>query len=493
VEPSPRYKLLAAQIATTIRAGALRGGHRLPSVRKLSHDRGISVTTAVAAYRELERTGIIEARSRSGYYVCRTRAEDALPRSPRRMARVPIARVQVSPGIAALMVSMQDSTVLPLGAATIDAALLPARALNHIMGALARESSAAGATYAPPPGVATLRQQLARRSLTWGTAIPAHGFVVTVGAMEALNLALRAVTRSGDIVALESPAYFGVLQVAEGLGLRVIEIPCASGEGIDVQRLTDAIRAQPIRACVVSPNFQNPTGSRMSNENKERLVRILARHDLPLIEDDLYGDLSFDGTRPSCAHAFDRHGRVLLCGSVSKTLAPGYRVGWLAAGRYQERVEQLKFSQTIANPTLPQMAVAEFLSSGRYDRHLRSLRATFAVQVQRMREAVTASFPEGTRISQPLGGFFLWIELPPALDAMALQQEALRARIAIAPGPLFSPTGRFGNFVRLSCGLPWSSRVAVGIERLGELVSAQLARRRARRPGRPLIKRRHGL
>jgi DNA-binding transcriptional MocR family regulator len=476
-----RYRTLATQIAATIRAGALRGGHRLPSVRHLSRERGISVTTTLAAYRELEASGLVEARARSGYFVCRNHAEAPVPRAPRLNPRAPVARLSVSPGIEALMVSMRDSTVLPLGAATIDAALLPARSLNRLMATLARESAAAGATYGPPQGVATLRQQLANRSLTWGTAIPADGFVVTVGAMEALNLALRAVTRPGDLIALESPTYFGVLQVAEGLGLRVIEIPCASGDGLDLDHLAQVLRAQPVRACVASPNFHNPTGSCMSNESKERLVRLLARHDLPLVEDDLYGDLAFDGTRPSCAQAFDRHGRVLLCGSVSKTLAPGYRVGWVAAGRYQARVEQLKFSHTIANATLPQMAVAEFLSTGRYDRHLRSLRATFAVQVQRMREAVTACFPEGTRISQPQGAFFLWIELPPALDTMALQQAALRARIAVAPGPLFSASGRFGNFLRLSCGLPWSARVSAGIARLGELIDAQLARARPRR------------
>ena len=436
------------------------------------------MATAVAAYLHLEGQGLIEARPRSGYFVRRELSAHS-PGGPSIRPPAGPSWVSVSPGIAALMAAMQDSTVLALGATVPAAELLPLRALNRTLATLARESAEAGAGYGPLAGVTTMRQQLARRSAAWGTNLTEDDFLITVGAMEALGLALRAVTGPGDVVAVESPTYFGLLQIIETLGLRAVEIPCAPERGLDVDRLARVLQRVPVRACVCSPNFHNPTGTRMPDSRKEQLVRLLARHDLPLIEDDIYGDLSFDGARPVPARAFDRAGRVLLCGSVSKTLAPGYRVGWISPGRYRARVEQLKFAQTVASPILPQMAVAEFLGSGRYDRHLRGLRARLAAQVRRASETAAFAFPAGTRFSRPEGGFFLWIELPAEVDSMRLQTEALRARIALAPGPIFSASKGLRNFVRLSCGLPWSRRFETALHTLGALAGRQV-RGRAR-------------
>jgi DNA-binding transcriptional MocR family regulator len=179
--------------------------------------------------------------------------------------------------------------------------------------------------------------------------------------------------------------------------------------------------------------------------------------------------------------AFDHDGRVLLCGSVSKTIAPGYRVGWVAPGRYGETIERLKFAQSLANPTLPQMAIAEFLASGGYDRHLRRLRALLAGQIERYRDAIAAAFPDGTRISAPRGGFVLWVEMPAGIDALAVQARALDHGIAVAPGPIFSPRNRFTSFVRISCGLPMSPRVEAAIRRVGDIAADEGGgRRRAR-------------
>jgi DNA-binding transcriptional MocR family regulator len=220
----------------------------------------------------------------------------------------------------------------------------------------------------------------------------------------------------------------------------------------------------------------------MPDEAKERLVRIAQRYDLPIIEDDVYGDLMFDGTRPRPVRAFDKEGRVLLVGSVSKTLAPGYRVGWVAPGRYQEQVERLKFSQSLACATLPQMAVAEFLASGGYDRHLRRLRNLLAGHVDRYRQGIAASFPDGTRVSAPRGGFVLWVELPAGIDALELQERALARNVAVAPGPIFSARNRFQNFVRISCGLPWTGQAESAMKILGQ-VASELLERRGRQRG----------
>jgi DNA-binding transcriptional MocR family regulator len=309
-----------------------------------------------------------------------------------------------------------------------------------------------------------------------GVALGENDVCSTIGATEALSLALRAVARPGDIIAVESPTYFGVLQTIEGLGLRALEVPANPRTGLDVSALEETLRAQPIRAVVVSPTVSNPLGAIMPEDERERLVRITKRADVPIIEDDVYAELAFDGSRPRPLRAFagpseDSH--VLVVGSVSKTLAPGYRVGWVAGGRWHDQIVRLKYSTTLACPTLPGMAVAEFLASGGYDRHLRRLRAALAGNVERYREMIATEFPEGTRVSAPRGGFVLWIELPPGVDALQIHEQALRRRIVVAPGPLFSARQRFTNFIRISAGAPWSERMAEGLRTLARLIARE--------------------
>jgi DNA-binding transcriptional MocR family regulator len=471
------YERLAFDVSTLIERGALRPGDRLPSVRTYARERRVSVATVLSAYLDLENRGLVEVRPKSGHYVKRRSLEGRPPRPPR-LALVP-SRVSVSDGVQALVDSMRDPAVVPLGSAQVSAEILPIRALNRTLASIAREASTAGASYDAPPGLHTLRRQLARRSLTWGLSLDEAELVTTVGAMEALHVALRATTRPGDAVAVASPAYFGVLQLLEEMGRKVVEIPTRPDVGMDLVALEEALKRAPIRCCIAIPNFDNPMGSLMPDENKEKLVRLLGRQDVPLIEDDVYGDLAYDGSRPRPAKAWDRDGRVLLVGSVSKTLAAGYRVGWIAPGRYQAAVERLKFSQSVSTPTLLQMAVAEYLDGGGYDRHLRQLRARAASQVNSFRQAVLACFPDGTRVSEPRGGFFLWIELPGAVDALALQNDALHRGIAIAPGPIFSARQRYASCIRLSCGFPWSDRFDAAVRTLGELADARMRKPRS--------------
>jgi len=235
-----------------------------------------------------------------------------------------------------------------------------------------------------------------------------------------------------------------------------------------------------VRAILVTPNVSNPLGAIMPDDAKERLVKLARKHDLPVIEDDVYGELVFDGSRPRPLRAFDpgRDSRVVLVGSVSKTLAPGYRVGWCAGGKWHDDVLRHKYSTSLACPTLTQMAVAEFLGSGGYDRHLRRLRAHLAGQIERYRDALIDAFPEGTRVTAPRGGFVLWVEMPTGVDSLVLQDRAYERGVAIAPGPVFSARNRFGNFVRISAGMPWGPRAEGAIKVLGGLVEELAGRRR---------------
>lgn len=476
------YEQLAAELGQAIERGALRPGDRLPSVRRLAEERDVSVATVLQAYLRLENTGLIEVRPKSGHFVRKRTEVVAEPRPPRTCATP--ARVSVSDAVARVLEALRDPGVVPLGSAYVDPEMLPVSALNRMLAQLAREASTAGARYDAAPGLLTLRRQLARRSVDWGVPISEDEFVTTIGATEGLTLALRAVAKHGDVIAVESPTYFGVLQAIEGLGMRALEIPANPRTGMDVDALEEALKTQPVRAVMLTPNVSNPLGSIMPDEAKERVVKLARRHDVPLIEDDVYGELVFDGSRPRPLRAFDPgpDSRVLLVGSVSKTLAPGYRVGWCAGGKWHDAVLRLKYSQSLACPTLTQMAVAEFLGSGGYDRHLRRLRSHLAGQVERYRDAVIDAFPDGTRVSAPRGGFVLWIEMPGGTDALELQDRAIAKGVVIAPGPIFSARNRFGNFVRISAGMPWNPKVDAAIRLLGDLV-AELSGRRGKGGG----------
>jgi DNA-binding transcriptional MocR family regulator len=468
------YEHLADELGQAIDRGALRAGDRLPSVRRLAQERSVSVATVLEAYLQLENAGLIEVRPKSGHFVRRRGAQTAEPRRPRACSTP--SKVTVSDAYTKIFEALRDPELLPFGCATIDPSYLPIAALNRIVTQMLREMTTVGARYEGAPGLLTLRRQIARRAVDAGVAISEHDLCTTIGATEGLSLSLRAVARPGDVIAVESPAYFGVLQIIEGLGMRAIEIPANPRTGLDVTAFEETLRVQPIRALMCSPTLLNPLGSIMPDDERERLVKLTRRHDIPVIEDDVYGELVFDGSRPRPLRAFagpseDSH--VLLVSSVSKTLAPGYRVGWVAGGRWHDQILRFKYGQSLACPTLPGMAVAEFLASGGYDRHLRRLRTAVAGNVERYREAIATQFPEGTRVSSPRGGFVLWVELPPGIDALAVYEAALRRRIVIAPGPLFSARQRFANCIRISAGTPWSERIEVGIKTLARIVGRE--------------------
>lgn len=467
------YEKVADRVATLIARGTLRPGERVPSVRTLSELENVSVSTVLHAYVILENRGLIETRPQSGHYV--RAAPRSLPDEPKMLRPTAAAtRVSVSDLVRRVYSAVGDPTIVPLGAAFPEAALLPVQKLNRTLAAVTRGAGTTAMSYDPPPGLPALRREIARRSLTWGCALSPDDFVVTCGAMEALYLSLSAVARAGDTIAIESPAYYGVLQAIEHLGLRAVEIPTHPRHGVELDALESIVRRTKIKACLLVPNFNNPLGSCLADDRKEELVRLLEKHDVPLIEDDICGDLHFGPTRPKVCKAFERKGAVLLCGSFSKTLAPGYRVGWVAPGRYREKVELLKFAHTAGTASPCEMAIAAYLSEGGFDRHLRTLRTTFASHVERMSEAIGVAFPPGTRVTRPAGGFVLWVELPRRANALELHARALRAGIGIAPGPIFSPKQRFQNFIRINCGRVWNDSIERAVGTLGRL-AAQMA------------------
>ena len=340
------------------------------------------------------------------------------------------------------------------------------------MGRVIRQNKDAHA-YSVSPGHLKLRRAVAARLMDAGCVLSPDDLVITAGAQEGMALCLGVLTQPGDTVVVESPTYFGLLQTLELLGLRAIEVPASPRDGIDLDRLTRVLSANRVAACALVSNFSNPLGSVMSDRRKARLVEVLAAANVPLVEDDVYGDLGYDGVRPKALKAFDTTGSVLYVSSVSKTLSPGLRIGWVAPGRYRKALNERKLVSSLAVSTVPQLVVAEYLSSGGYDRHLRRLQRAYRDNVERFTVAVQGHFPVGTRLSRPRGGQFLWVELPGHVDCLPVFEQAFEEGISIAPGVMFSPSGRYRNFLRLNVSLPWSDELATALATIGRLCDDQ--------------------
>lgn len=472
-EDKTLYEQVADRIRGLIAEGTLKIGDRLPSVRKLHEQLSVSISTVLEAYRLLEDQGLIEARPQSGYFV--KRVSLARPDEPKpSFLPKPTFPMDVSLAFR-ISNAMKDPKKVKLGAAVPGTELLPIATLNRLMGQLIRTQPELAHSYQTANGCEQLRYELAKRLMDAGCSLTPEDIVVTNGTTEAIYLSLQAVTQPGDTVAIESPTYYGLLETLESLHLKALEIPTHPRDGICLEHLEAALQERKIAACALVSNFSNPLGSCMSDLKKKQLVELLNQYDLPLIEDDIYGDLQFQGSRPKAIKAFDTEGRVLYCASVSKTLSPGLRVGWSVAGRYRVKVERLKMSMNWMTASPSQLAVAAFLANGGYDRHLRQLRRSYQSQITRMTQAICEYFPAETRVSRPAGGYILWLQLPDIFDSMQLYEEALEYDISIAPGAMFSLTGNYQNCLRLNCGIPWTDEVDQAMKILGLLIKKQLA------------------
>jgi DNA-binding transcriptional MocR family regulator len=292
--------------------------------------------------------------------------------------------------------------------------------------------------------------------------------------MNAISYALMALTRPGDTVAVESPSYFGTLRLLNSLGLKVLELPTHPDTGIAPDDFAKALRTHQVKACVLVTNYGNPLGHCMPDEAKREIVHLLAHHGIPLIEDDLYGDVYFGKKRPKSCKTFDEEGNVLWCSSVSKTLAPGYRVGWIAPGKHYDAIKSLKLYHSITNASPEQAAVANFLATGRYEHHLRTLRQTLHGNCLQYIRTIGEHFPEGTRVTHPRGGFILWLELDKRIDTHELYLHAIKHRISIAPGAMFSMQDRYRHCMRLSYGMAWTEQLETALKKLGGMVKEMM-------------------
>lgn len=443
-----RYLQLATRLKEHIQLGYFAAGDRLPSVRQLAGEHGVSLSTVQEAYRVLERESLIEARAKSGYYVAVTRAPVVRPS----VTRPPQRPMDVSQweDVLAMLMGNHGPAFCEFQHAMPDMRSSTLKPLLKSLYELNRHRPQDGMAYGHIQGEAGLREQLARLAASGGCQLEPADFVVTSGCQEALSVCLRAVADLGDIIAVESPGFYGAMQAIKAANLKALEIPTDSGEGISIEALRLALDQWPVKAILVTPTVNNPQGYIMPLKKKQALYQIAREYDIAIIEDDIYGDIAFEYPRPKTIKSFDTDGRVLLCSSFSKSLAPGFRVGWIAPGRYRDKVTHIKYVSSSMCPTLPQLAIGNFIRQGGYERHLRAMRHAYRTKRDSMLQGIERYFPPGTRLSYPEGGFLLWVELPDDIDAALIAGQAREKGIILAPGQLFSATGKYRNCLRFN-------------------------------------------
>ncbi|MBT0570919.1 PLP-dependent aminotransferase family protein [Curvibacter sp. CHRR-16] len=463
------YEAYADEIADLIRQGVLPPGARLPSVRQTKQQRKVSASTVFEAYNLLESRGLIHCRPRSGYYV----NEHTGPQAPEPHTATPAAEshpVAISGLVFDVLGSSRNVNMAPLGSAFASPHLFPLDKLAKALTPQMRNLPPARLIEHLTAGDESLRRLIALRYGSAGHRLKPDELVITNGAMEALNLSLQAITQPGDVVVLESPTFYAALQVLERLKLRAVEVATHPRTGVDLDSLSNVLRQHPVKACWLMPQFQNPLGSLMPVEAKQALVRLLAQHQVPLIEDDVYGELYFGHHRTPPAKAFDTEGLVLHCSSFSKSLAPGYRVGWVAAGRFAQAIGRIKLMSSLATAVPSQLAIAAYLETGGFDRHLRQMRLRLEDNANTALRCIARYFPMGTKVTRPQGGYFLWVELPPEINALDVHRRAADAGISVAPGQLFSANQRFHHHLRLNYGFHDLAELAAALQQLGALL-----------------------
>jgi DNA-binding transcriptional MocR family regulator len=463
------YMQIADRLGSQIRQQLLKTGEKLPSVRALSQEQGISLNTAYKAYVQLEIKGLIEARPKSGYYVRYTPARSFDQHHPEKQVKE-TKKLSLDEMIARVYRHFSSDSIIKLSMAAPALSLLPQAKLNKSMMEAIRLSPNSCINYEKIQGNENLRKHIARYAFSWGGNIMPDDVVTTQGCMEALVFCLKAVTQPGDVVAIESPTYFGIFTTIQSLGLRILEIPTDPLDGLDLDFLEISIKERQIKACLFVPTFSNPLGYCMTNDKKKKLVELLLKNEVPLIEDDIYGEMYFGKTRPRTCKSYDTQGLVMLCSSVSKSLAPGYRVGWCIPGKFKDRVINLKLMHTLSSATPTQAAIGNFFETGRYDLHMRNLRKALNTQCLRYTQAIAEYFPVDIKVSRPRGGYVLWIELNKRIDAFELYEQALNYNISISPGQIFSTDSRFTNFIRISFGMPYNAEIEQSLKALGLLI-----------------------
>ena len=464
-----KYDQVSRYINELIEKGDLKPGDKAPSLRKLSKQLNVSIATITQSYVNLEDQGVLSAKPQSGFYV-NDLASQINDIAKSTSAPCQARRVRFGELFEEVFRNANNPRITPFGTSNPSMDFMPVKSLTRATRSIISRYPQKSMDYLFPPGDRKLREQIADLYAQTHTRVSANDIIITSGATEALSISLRTVAKRGDIIAVESPTYFAVLRMIEQMGMLAVEIDTDPVTGLNLEALEEAFDTMDIKTVLASPNTSNPLGCQMPEDKKRELVNLMAERDIPLIEDDVYGSVYFGDKAPRPAKSYDLNNLVLSCSSFSKTLAPGHRVGWVVAGRYRKKFLQYKHAWSSATSSINQLALAEFLSSGQYERHLVRLRIAMREQVEKGRYMIARNFPEGTRVSHPHGGNVLWVEMPEGCDCIDIFNKALEHNISVTPGILFSATRRFRNYLRINCGFPWNEANVKALKTLGQIV-----------------------
>jgi len=465
------YITLANKIASMIESGIYKAEDKLPSLRSLHKENGLSIGTVLQAFNYLIDKGLITSQEKSGYYVS-YRSGRKLP-TPQAL---PVSFSERTVHIDQLLHKLRrDGTsrgFVSFANALPDNHLLPFNSIKRAIQETSRDITGNYLKLEQRNGNLQLREEIAKRSFFWKGSVHADELVITNGCMEAIICCLKTVTQPGDTILVQDPCYYGIMQALEYLDLKVATIPSHAETGIEVADLKDACSKLNIKACILVSNFNNPDGASFSTEQKKQIAAFANQKQIPIIEDDLYGELFFKGSRPDTIKAYDENGWVMYCNSFTKTLVPGFRIGWCAPGRFVHQVARVKSMHNGSTSNLGQRVAQQLLEQGTYDRHLQKFRQELNKNLVRTTALIEQHFPEGTKISRPTGGLVIWVELPEILNAAKLQEDAFNKDVTYAPGELFSAKGDYQNYLRISyCNL-WETKIEKALIKLGQLFSS---------------------
>jgi len=462
-----RYQALANQLREGINDGRWKTGERLPSVRELCQSESLSKATVLHALHQLEAAGLLEARPKAGYFVKAPKKHKPRPPQPSHSKPVPQS-VNVPTIFRDIMKHSAAFDILPSAGGNETSSHI-VELNRHIGRAMRNHPENKAMYYNEPAGEVALRTQISERYRQFALNINPDQFCITSGCQNALFLALMATCKAGDNVVVESPAFYGVLQLLEQLRLNVIEIPASSETGLDMDAFKSALKTWQVKACIVTPAFATPTGATMPADNRKRLMMLSNQYDIAVIEDDIYGDLAFE-TRPAPLKALDSQQRVILCSSFSKALSRDLRIGWICGGRWHDRITQLKLVTQLASNQSLQQGLASFMADGSYRRHLNHYRQTLKQQRDQLVNAIHRYWPASTLFSVPEGGLALWLEMDASLDMQSAYPRALEKGIILTPGSLFSATGQYRNYLRLSFTHPITGAREAALQKLAKVV-----------------------
>jgi DNA-binding transcriptional MocR family regulator len=451
------YLQIALRVAQMVASGALQAGQRLPSVRDSAAQNNVSVATVVQAFRHLEEHGVLQPRPKSGYFVA-SASKNKAASLVRKLEPVPepvaVPR-STRPGVSFAGYSPKDKDFFDT---------------DRIRVALSRATRLKRDTlteYTTSVGTLSLRNAVALRALHLGCALRAEDIVITTSCINAVAMCLQAVTRPGDLVAIESPTFFGFLDLLESLGLKALALPTDARTGISLPALQLALDTQPIKALLLVPTLSNPLASVMPLTQKRALAKLVAQYQVPLIEDVVFNDLLATDARRRAVKAFDTGGWVMTCGSFAKTVSPGIRLGWVDAGRWTQELATLKRVQGTSTNAVLEYALADLLTQGSYESHLRRLCTLMKQRLGQARKLIQTHFPSGTKVNDPPAGYTLWVELPTVVDSMQLFEKCKNMGITIGPGRLFCASQRYQHFLRLSFAGAWSAKEQAALAEVG--------------------------